>query len=178
MSDFGNSQKLSLDFAVKSPGADYYIYPEPIDIPRAIEPFKKLFAPGSFVPSPPGESPRKFIRRDPPIRPSGEPSNSLFTKPTRQELIDVARHGCLVRKNTGAVFSNNPYPDSAVVVCDNCNRKELVAYVHQGKLDLCLPCTENILDKPYPADPVPLWNCTIYPNGNPFDCLWGRRFSN
>lgn len=59
-------------------------------------------------------------------------------QPTRPELVETALHGSLIRKNEALGLT---------VECDSCHRTNLVAYLHNHSSDLCLLCTERILQE-------------------------------
>ena len=106
--------------------------------------------------------PKEELIKIPELEDPGESYSSRphFVPPT---LLEVALNGYLVRtspkiqdtdcpccsrirknyKNKYFV-DNNQYSENAVVVCDYCNKRGLVTYIHYGKLDLCLPCMEEI----------------------------------
>lgn len=71
-----------------------------------------------------------------------EPKNinsSLFSA----KLYNVAINGTLIRNIRIPSF------DDISVKCDCCQKNNLVVYIHQDKLDLCMNCTERILENHY-----------------------------
>jgi hypothetical protein len=65
-----------------------------------------------------------------------------------KDFYDVAAHGLLVRN-----VYKDPLPMDidnfcSAVVCNYCHKNNLQVYIHKNYLNLCLTCTEKILDSP------------------------------
>lgn len=81
---------------------------------------------------------------------------SDFIRNTRgisQSLMDVASRGNLVRTSkygtnykNGNFINNCPYPENSIVICDYCDRRGLVIFIHHNDMDLCLTCARDIFE--------------------------------
>ncbi|XWV26106.1 hypothetical protein QJ857_gp0974 [Tupanvirus soda lake] len=117
-------------------------------IPRKIfDPFNPI---NPFNPLNPTKPP--IFPSRPPISPNvPEPLNprpSIFPNICSQELYQVALYGTLVRKQRRDSILTDLYFTDTNVKCDSCQKTNLRAYVHYNGKNLCLVCTDLILDAP------------------------------
>lgn len=98
---------------------------EPL-LPSGLDPFKPpvLFNPNKF----PG------IIRDPEIMPVSIVSN---------ELYDDALNGQLIRNNDFRMFTPTLILSRQ---CNHCQKQQLAIYISKVNINLCLPCTEKIIE--------------------------------
>ncbi|XWV24858.1 putative ORFan [Tupanvirus deep ocean] len=138
--NFGNNQPNSFN----DPVVNTF---EPI--PRKIyDPFNPINPVKPFNPINP-VNPAIFPSR-PPIFPDiPEPLNprpTIFPSICSQELYQVALFGTLFRKQKRESILSDPHFTDSMVRCDGCQRTDLRVYLHYNGKDLCLVCTDRILE--------------------------------